>query len=128
VPPPDEKSREQILSIELRKMPTTFKLPTPTAAAAAKSSTGNGHSSSNDSQETAQLPEDDLVFFEELVRSTAGFSGAEVVASVQEAAMLAVDRGDDAVDRYHIREAIAAIKPQITKDMLRFYEALAAQY
>jgi AAA family ATPase len=65
---------------------------------------------------------------EELVQITAGFSGAEVVAVVQEAAMLAVDRGHEAVDRAHLIEAIQAIKPQITPDMLAFYENLAAQY
>ena len=57
-----------------------------------------------------------------------GFSGAEVVACVQEAAMLAVDAGAESLAEAHMVASIAATKPQITESVLAFYADIAAKY
>lgn len=93
VPPPDDLSREQIISNELKKMPT---------------STG--------------------IDISELVNKTKGFSGAEVVASVSEAALIAIDEEKDIITNEHLLKAIDGIKPQITPSMLQFYDQLKKQY
>jgi SpoVK/Ycf46/Vps4 family AAA+-type ATPase len=66
--------------------------------------------------------------FLELIRRTSGFSGAEMVALVQEAGMLAIDEGGDLLDSKHLFYAIDHIKPQITKEMLLFYENIVKTY
>jgi AAA family ATPase len=62
---------------------------------------------------------------DELVMTTQGFSGAEVVAIFSEAALLAVEQQCEVLMLTHIREAIAATVPQITSDMIAFYETFA---
>ncbi len=59
-----------------------------------------------------------------LVSLSAGFSGAEVVAAVQEAVMLAVERGAERVQQGDVEQAMLAVAPQITAEMLGFYAAL----
>ena len=54
--------------------------------------------------------------------------GAEVVAVVQEAAMLALNDGEDAVTRKGLETAIAAVIPQITPEMRRFYADISDRY
>jgi ATP-dependent 26S proteasome regulatory subunit len=93
VPPPDDLSREQIISNELKKMPTS-----------------NG------------------IDISELVNKSNGFSGAEVVACVSEAALIAIDDEDDFITHQHLLKAINGIKPQITQSMLLFYDQLKKQY
>ena len=66
---------------------------------------------------------DDLL--DDLIMRTSGFSGAEMVAVVQEAGMLAIDEGKDALDPSHLYRAISGITPQITASMLRFYQNIA---
>jgi AAA family ATPase len=56
---------------------------------------------------------------------TEGFSGAEVVAVVSEAAMLALDAGLDVVPRALLEEAARKTKPQISKEMMDFYHGLS---
>lgn len=63
-----------------------------------------------------------------LLEMTQGFSGAEVVACVQEAGMLAIDQGHDVLHTSHLFSAIRGITPQITKEVLSFYEKIAASY
>lgn len=63
-----------------------------------------------------------------LLEMTEGFSGAEVVACVQEAGMLAIDQGHDVLYTSHLFSAIRGITPQITKEVLSFYEKIAASY
>jgi len=58
---------------------------------------------------------------------TKGFSGAEVAAVAREAALLAMDRGARAVALDDVVSAARAVKPQITRDMLDFYEGFAAR-
>ena len=52
----------------------------------------------------------------------------EVVACVQEAALLAVDTGAESLAEAHILASIAATKPQITESDLAFYADIAAKY
>ena len=59
------------------------------------------------------------------MKLTQGFSGAEVVACVQEAAMQAVEQDEEAVGVGHLEFAIERITPQITEEMLRYYKEVA---
>eukprot|EP01034_Spumella_vulgaris_P022298 gene22298-28414_t len=97
VPPPDSLSREQILRIELRKMPVR----------------------DNPDGSPLDLPR--------LVRLSEGFSGAEIVAVTSEAAMLAIEEDCTQLGEDHLLTAIAGIKPQITASMLQFYETFSAK-
>jgi SpoVK/Ycf46/Vps4 family AAA+-type ATPase len=74
--------------------------------------------------ELKKMPLGNCVDRDLLVSSTAGFSGAEVVAVVSEAAMLALDRKCAAVTMEHLQEALRGIKPQITPEMLHFYQSM----
>jgi len=56
---------------------------------------------------------------------TEGFSGAEVVAVVSEAAMLALDAGLDVVPGALLEESARKTKPQITKEMMDYYLGLS---
>jgi SpoVK/Ycf46/Vps4 family AAA+-type ATPase len=71
---------------------------------------------------------DEKNLLSELLIRTKGFSGAEMVAAVQEAGMLAIDSGADALELSHLFDAIHGIIPQITQDILDFYEKIAAEY
>ena len=59
-----------------------------------------------------------------LVINSEGFSGAEVVAICKEAAMFAMEAGDQEVKHDYLSKALKATKPQITKEMLHFYNSL----
>lgn len=63
-----------------------------------------------------------------LVNKTKGFSGAEVVACVTEAALIAIDEDNDFITNEHLLKSISGIKPQITDSMLLFYDQLQKQY
>ena len=76
------------------------------------------------SLELKKMPCDASVDIKELTGLSAGFSGAEVVAVTAEAAMLAVDSGLPAVRMENLLQAIHGMKPQITEEMLKFYEGL----
>lgn len=71
---------------------------------------------------------DEKNLLSELLIRTQGFSGAEMVAAVQEAGMLAIDCGADVLEISHLLTAIHSIIPQITPDVLDFYEKIAAGY
>lgn len=58
----------------------------------------------------------------ELVEMSEGYSGAEVVAMATEAAMLALDADKEVVTMDDLRRATRQIKPQITQEMLAFYQ------
>ncbi|KAJ3329757.1 spermatogenesis associated protein 5 [Blyttiomyces sp. JEL0837] len=64
------------------------------------------------------------VDIEELTRLTDGFSGAEVVAVCQEAAMKAMEEDVLAteVKRIHFLQAIKGVTPRISKEMIAFYD------
>ena len=57
-----------------------------------------------------------------LVSKTNGFSGAEMVAICTDAALVAIDEEKMFITQDHVLEAISKIKPQITREMLDFYE------
>ena len=57
-----------------------------------------------------------------IVEKTEGFSGAEVVAVISEATILAIDEDLAEVCMRHYLEAAESIKPQITEAMTKFYE------
>jgi AAA family ATPase len=63
--------------------------------------------------------------FQQLVNATRGFSGAEVVAVCNEAALHAIDRDAEVLTQEDILMAASKIKPQITIEMLRFYSNFA---
>ena len=63
----------------------------------------------------------------ELVTLTAGFSGAEIVASCSEAAMLAIEEQANFLSYQHMLSAIGEVKPQITETMLQFYASCASK-
>jgi ATP-dependent 26S proteasome regulatory subunit len=63
-----------------------------------------------------------------LVISTVGFSGAEVVSVFSEAALLAIDNGSEFLILKYIEEAIAKVVPQITADMLTFYNDIVKTF
>lgn len=108
VSPPDAASRRQILQIELARLET------------GRESTANQE---QEQEQEQQLQEAQLL--DHLVQLTEGFSGAEVVAVVTEAAMLALDAGLDVVPQALLEQAARSTKPQITSEMLRFYSSLS---
>ncbi|CAG8553045.1 7039_t:CDS:10 [Diversispora eburnea] len=89
VGPPDQPSRKEIFSIQLRKM-----------------SCGKD------------------VYPEELASMTEGYSGAEIVAISQEAALYAMEEDLDAKEvlRDHFIKAISSFTRRITTEMIEFYE------
>ncbi len=63
-----------------------------------------------------------------VIRATAGFSGAECVSVVREAAMAALSESFDAavVCQRHLVAAAGRVVPQITAEMIRFYDGFRA--
>lgn len=59
-----------------------------------------------------------------LAHLSEGFSGAEVVSICTEAAVLAVHEGCEVVEQTHLEAACADVKPQITKDVIAFYDSI----
>ena len=93
VPPPDDQSREQIISMRLKRM---------------------------------QLKGD--VEIQTLIDGSSGFSGAEIVAFISEAAILAIDNDEKEVSQCYLLTAMKAILPQITTETIQFYEQIRAKY
>lgn len=58
----------------------------------------------------------------EIVALSAGFSGAEVVALFQEAAIEAIEGKSEAISQVHLLAAVKKTKPQISVDVLAFYD------
>ena len=71
----------------------------------------------------ARVPHAADVDVDAAVTATAGFSGAECVAVMKEAALAALseDMNAKAVCNRHILAAAAAVEPQISDDMLAFF-------
>jgi ATP-dependent 26S proteasome regulatory subunit len=63
-----------------------------------------------------------------LVKATAGFSGAEVVSIVQEAAMVCIEKEADEMNLSDLLGAAGDVKPQITPAMINFYSSLQERY
>ena len=61
---------------------------------------------------------------ESLAHRSEGYSGAEVVSICTEAAVLAVHEGCDEVQMKHLDVACTDITPQITQDVIAFYNSI----
>ncbi len=72
----------------------------------------------------SKMPMSTDINLDEIAKQCDTFSGAEVVSIMTEAAMLALDANDIQIMNSHIQKALHDIKPQITKEMLAFYEGL----
>lgn len=60
---------------------------------------------------------------------TEGFSGAEVVSVVNDAVLYAIERNEEVISMQCLEHALSKIVPQITSQMLSFYEKIeAAQF
>ena len=94
VPPPDDKSREQIIRMRLDRMPI----------------------------------KDSDIDIQNLIDGSNGFSGAEIVAFISEAAILAIDNDEKEICQHYLKTAMEAISPQINADTLQFYEQIKAKY
>ena len=66
-------------------------------------------------------------FLLEIVKTTEGYSGAELVSLCEEAAILAIEDGRETLAKEHLLSAQANITPQITPQMKAFYETYAAK-
>jgi AAA family ATPase len=69
-----------------------------------------------------KLPCDAHMGVDELVALSAGFSGAEVVALFQEAAIEAIEEKSDTISHLHLLNAAKKTKPQISQEVLTFYD------
>jgi transitional endoplasmic reticulum ATPase len=69
------------------------------------------------------MPVGDDVSIDSIVAATAGFSGAECVSVVREAALAALSESFEVavVAQRHLLAAAARVTPQITAEMLKFY-------
>lgn len=112
VPPPDNLSRKQIFQHYLGRIPCLLQ---------------------SDDELSVEELHPDMIVIDELVNLTKGFSGAEVVACCTEGSILAITSdeeiapalSDKLLRRGHLLEAISSIIPQISQDMLDFYQDFA---
>ena len=139
VPPPDEGSRTQILLLELAKLPVQGNINIGIGIGKGKgidvNNVNNGVDNKGNAGNTGNVGAGNVgagtdidiqdIDIPHLVNGTSGFSGAEVVSVCQEAAMLAMDEGKLAVSMGHLDRAMRETKPQITEDMLNYYEGLS---
>ncbi len=74
---------------------------------------------------TRKMPLADDVDLNRIAEMTEGYSGADLEALVREAALMALreDINAKVVEMRHFEEARKKIKPSITQDMIRFYNA-----
>ncbi|XP_075738261.1 ATPase family gene 2 protein homolog A isoform X2 [Rhipicephalus microplus] len=73
----------------------------------------------------SKKPLGDDVDIEALASKTSGYSGAEVVAVCQEAALLALEEDIDAtcIEGRHLEVALKLIQPRISPESVQFYES-----
>eukprot|EP00792_Barthelona_sp_PAP020_P004430 TRINITY_DN2122_c0_g1_i1.p1 TRINITY_DN2122_c0_g1~~TRINITY_DN2122_c0_g1_i1.p1 ORF type:complete len:580 (-),score=142.18 TRINITY_DN2122_c0_g1_i1:10-1749(-) len=73
---------------------------------------------------TRKMPLDKNVFIDELSDLTDGYTGAEIQAICQEAALIAMRQSLDieTITLQHFQEALDVVKPAITKKTCEFYE------
>lgn len=76
------------------------------------------------------LPVAEDVSVDELVRLTEGYSGAEIQAICQEAALKTLEESLEAksVEWRHVLDALVAVKPRTSKDLLELYERYEDQF
>jgi AAA family ATPase len=76
--------------------------------------------------EIAKMPTSEAIDFVQLVELSAGFSGAEVVALCQDAALAAIEKRQTALTTEDLIQATNRVKPQISAEMLSYYENFRA--
>jgi ATP-dependent 26S proteasome regulatory subunit len=69
----------------------------------------------------------DDIDIDTLLDRSEGFSGAEVASICSEAAMIAIEAGDTMIRQQYLLEVLSSIKPQITPEMIAFYEDIKAK-
>lgn len=74
------------------------------------------------------MPHENDINILDLVRMSNGYSGAEVVSACMEAAVLAINEKCEKVGYHHFHEAMSNIKPQITQNMLDYYDRMSRQF
>lgn len=75
-----------------------------------------------------EVMDEDMIWLDEIVEITEGYSGAEVVALCSEAALLAVEKEETMLSRRHLLQAASKMKPQITTEMLQFYDNFRSKH
>lgn len=63
-----------------------------------------------------------------LVSGTEGFSGAEIVSACQEAVMLAVEDDAEGLSADYLLSSISNVAPQITDDMIAYYDKMIQMF
>ncbi|CAL8127317.1 unnamed protein product [Orchesella dallaii] len=71
-----------------------------------------------------KMPVDPEVDIAELVKSTGGYSGAELTAVCHEAALKALEEDitSQKISQRHFSQALSIVKPRITTEQIEFYE------
>jgi AAA family ATPase len=78
--------------------------------------------------ELSKLPVSDDVDIEEQVILSEGFSGAEIVSFCNDAVLNAVEGHQNHVTGDNLKASLGRIKPQITIDMLQFYDSFRSKH
>ncbi|CAN8032556.1 unnamed protein product [Ixodes persulcatus] len=73
----------------------------------------------------SKRPLGDGVSLDDLARRTEGYSGAEVVAVCQEAALIALEEDIEArhITALHLEAALQLVRPRISQETVRYYES-----
>lgn len=74
------------------------------------------------------MPLHENINIQELITLSHGYSGAEVVSSCTEAAILAIEENSSLLEQRHLISVMRNLKPQITPAMLEYYERIAQQF
>ncbi len=76
---------------------------------------------------TKGMPLDKDVNLADLAESTENYSGADIEALCREAAMIAIRKNENAkkVEKIQFKEALQAVRPSITKDIVKFYDKIS---
>jgi AAA family ATPase len=78
--------------------------------------------------ELSKLPVSDDVDIDELVILSEGFSGAEIVSFCNDAVLNAVENNLKYVTGDSLKSSLGRIKPQITVDVLQFYNSFRSKH
>jgi transitional endoplasmic reticulum ATPase len=79
---------------------------------------------------TEKMPLAKNVNIKEIVKKTPGYTGADLESVVREAAMLALRQSQDIqqVEKEHFEEALAKVKPSVTKSTLDVYKKIEENF
>jgi AAA family ATPase len=77
-----------------------------------------------------RMPVADDVSLEWLVQATTGYSGAEITAICQEAALKALEQSFDAqhIENQHFQHALNVVRPRTCKKLLTLYDEFVSQF